>query len=125
MNESFLYLLKREVAKTVAKFHCFKCFEEVLVLKWNNFKMLTASGNLELTFFKAKNNQFHEAKKTIIAKNASDLTYCPVNIVSKYFLELVKPKADSYFLPKIVKNVPLFLEQASYEYCVKRFKLCF
>ena len=47
-----------------------------------------------------------------------------MNIVSKYFLVLGKPKPDSFFLPKIVKNVPLFSEQASYGYCVKRFKLC-
>ena len=28
------------VAKTVVKFHCFARFEEVLALKWNNFKII-------------------------------------------------------------------------------------
>ena len=41
----------------------------------------------------------------IIAKNAFDFLFCPVNIVLKYFTVLGKPSADSYFLPKIRRGL--------------------
>ena len=110
------------VAKTVVKFYCFARFEEVLALKWSNIKLLTASGNLEVTFVKAKNNQFHDAKTSIISKNVIEPEFCPVNIVKKYFLVLGKPKQDTFFLPKIVNNQPSFSEQTTYSYSVKKFK---
>ena len=51
-----------QVAKTIVKFHCFARFEEVVALKWKDLNFLS-SGNLEITFSKGKNNQFHDAKK--------------------------------------------------------------
>lgn len=112
------------VAKTVVKFYCFARFEEVVALKWSNVKILPQSGNLEITFLKAKNNQFHNAKTSIISKNLLEPSYCPVNIILKYRLVLGKPQQDSFFLPKIVRNKIFFSEPTNYSYCIKKFKLC-
>ena len=74
---------------------------------------------------KAKNNQFHDAKTSMIAKYDLERgKYCPVNIIRKYFILLNKPEADAFFLPKIVKNTPVLNVKASYSYCAKQFKLC-
>ena len=51
------------------------------------------SGNVEITFVKAKNNQFHGAKTSMIAKYDLERgKYCPVIIIRKYFILLNKPK---------------------------------
>ena len=108
------------VAKTFVKFHTLARWEEVRELKQSDFKFLT-SGDLEVTFMKAKNNQHHDARKSIIAENGGP--YCPVNIVRKYFLVLgCDASIDFYFLPRIVKGCPKFGDRASYAYCVRKFK---
>lgn len=110
------------VAKTIVKFHCFARFEEVIVLKWDNFTILS-SGNIEVTFLKAKNNQFHDARKSLIAKNNEEPQYCPVNLIYKYFHVLGRPALTAFFLPKIVCKQKVLLDQpASYHYCSKQFK---
>ena len=108
------------VAKTVLKFYCFARFEEVQVLKISNFKFLS-SGDLQVTFCKGKNNQFHEPFVTIISKG-NDLLYCPVNIIRKYLSILKSTSEDCYFLPKIVKDVPIFTECISYSYSSRKLK---
>lgn len=111
------------VAKTVVKFHCFARFEEVIELKRSSFRFLS-NGDVEVKFCKGKNNQFHDAKVSVIAKYSDEGgVYCPVNIVRKYFLVLGRPHQEAFFLPKICKNLPLFDVKASYSSCIKRFKL--
>ena len=109
------------VAKTIVKFHCFARFEEVIALKWDNFTILP-TGDIEITFLKAKNNQFHDAKKSVIAKNVDEPHYCPVNIIWKYFHVLGRPALSAFFLPKIVKKVAVLDQAASYYFCNKQFK---
>lgn len=109
------------VAKTIVKFHCFARFEEVIELKWDNLTILP-SGDLEITFLKAKNNQFHDAKKSVIAKNKDEIQYCPVNIIYKYFNVLGRPALTAFFLPKIEKKTAIFDKHASYYFCSKQFK---
>ena len=108
------------VAKTVVKFHTLSRWEEVRELKRSHFKFLT-SGDLEVTFMKAKNNQHHDARLSIIAKN--DGPYCPVNIVKKYFLKLnCDENIDFYFLPRFFKGTVKFEQRTSYAYCSRKFK---
>ena len=87
------------VAKTIVKFHCFARFEEVVALKWNNIKFLD-DGNVEITFTKGKNNQFHHAHTSVITKCINSLVHCPVNILKKFYLVLGSPDKTSFFLPK-------------------------
>ena len=109
------------VAKTVVNFYCFARFEEVLDLKLSNFDF-QPSGHLVVTFFKSKNNQFHDAKKCTIAP-AENALYCPVNIVKKYIDVMNFPKDSSvYFLPRFVQGTPKFLLKTNYAYCVSKFK---
>ena len=109
------------VAKTIVKFHCFARFEEVVALKWNNIKFLD-DGNVEITFTKGKNNQFHHAHTSVITKCINSLVHCPVNILKKFYLVLGSPDKTSFFLPKLTNGKPIFYEQVSYPFCVKQFK---
>ena len=109
------------VVKTVLKFHTFARFEEVVELRVSNFDFLP-SGDIEVTFLKSKNNQFHDARKSTISA-LSGSNYCPVNIVKKYISVMKFPQfSDSYFLPKFEKGKPQFGRKTSYLYCVSRFK---
>ena len=108
------------VVKSIVKFHTFSRFEEVIELKKSHFKF-EENGDIEVTLPKSKNNQFHDARKSYIAKGEG--RYCPSNIIKKYLFLLSHTNGDFYFIPKIKKGKVLLFEKATYSYCSKQFKM--
>ena len=106
------------VAKTVLKFFTFARFEEVLELKKSNFEFL-ADGDLKVIFTKAKNNQFHDARSSLLT--ASGDAYCPVNILRKYFLR-INSNLDHFFLPRISRGKVYLTEKTCYSYCLRKYR---
>ena len=109
------------VAMTVLKFYCFARFEEAVELKKSNFDFLP-SGDVEVTFLKAKNNQFHDVGKCLIA--ASDKPadiFCPVRVISKYFSR-IDSEIDHFFIPRISNGQVYLEEKASYHYCLDKYR---
>ncbi len=109
------------VAMTVLKFHTFARFEEAVELKKSSIVILP-SGDIEVTFLKAKNNQFHDVGKCMIA--ASDKKndmFCPVRIISKYLLR-IDSEIDHFFVPKISNGQVYLEEKASYGYCLDKYR---
>ena len=89
-------LVWRGVIKTIFKFVTFARFEEAVQLKLSNLKLLP-SGDIEVSFPKGKNYQFHEARKVVIAKTGS--LYCPVKLILNYTKVLNYKVKDGFFLP--------------------------
>ena len=106
------------VALTTVMFFAFARYEECAALKKSHFKVLE-NGDLEITFLKAKNNQFHDAKTTVIAAKGGLL--CPVNVIMKFF-KVVNSDLDHYFLPKFSGNSVFLLEESCYIVCLSHFR---
>lgn len=106
------------VALTVVTFFAFARYEECAALKKSNFEFLD-NGDLEITFVKAKNNQFHDAKKTVIAAKGGIL--CPVNVILKYF-KVINSNLDHFFLPKFSGKSVFLLEESCYIVCLTHFR---
>ena len=106
------------VTKTVFKFYTFARFEEILDLKKSDFDFLE-NGDVEIVIPKAKNNQFHDARKVYISK--SDDIYCPVNLFKKYFM-MIGSDLDHYFIPKIAHNLVYLDQPTCYPYCLNKFR---
>ena len=107
------------VAKTVVKFHTFARFEEIAALKKSNFEF-QENGVIKITFNKAKNNQYFQAKESYL-KPSNNLRYCPVNIIKKYFLR-INSLLDHFFVPKLAFKKAFLSKPTSYMYCITKYR---
>ncbi len=107
------------VAKSVLKFNCMARFEEAVDLKKSSFEFLD-NGDCKILFLKGKTNQTHDSNENIIAciKNSP---YCPVNILSKYFIWF-GVKEDHLFMPQIKDGLVYLDEPAPYRYCLDQLR---
>ena len=109
------------VTKTVLKFYTFARFEEAVELKKSSFILLD-SGDLEVTFLKAKNNQFHDVGKVIIAASEKECDpFCPVKVICTYF-KRISSDLDHYFMPKFKAGSCFLLEKTAYQFCLDNYR---
>ena len=111
------------VISIVIKFYCFARFEEVVELVRSNFIELQ-NGDIYINFVKAKNNQFHDAKQSTIAKSSLvNDRYCPVNLINVYFRRINLYTKDYYILPRIAFDTVYLFEKACYNKCLKDMRI--